>query len=225
MEVVYLCRCGWAGHRKSITACVLWAEAKGKSRKEKKRFGTCTHDLLQLADWLQECGVTHVAMESTGVYWKPVWNIVAEQFEVLLVNAQHIKAVPDRKTDQKDSEWIADLLQRGLLRGSLLPPQPKRELRDLTRHRVSLVQEINRIANRIQKLLEDANIKLASVATDALGASGRAILEATLAGEEDAAQLAEVSKGLLRNKIPSRDGEDPAKTLILRIALARASGC
>jgi len=125
---------------------VLWAEAKGKSRKEKMRFGTFSHDLLQLADWLQECGVTHVAMESTGVYWKPVWNIVAEQFEVLLVNAQHIKAVPDRKTDQKDSEWIADLLQRGLLRGSLLPPQPKRELRDLTRHRVSLVQEINRIA-------------------------------------------------------------------------------
>jgi transposase len=202
MEVVYPCCCGLDVHKKSITACVLWAEAKGKSRKEKKRFGTFTHDLLQLADWLAERGVTHLAMESTGVYWKPVWNILAEQFEVLLVNAQHIKAVPGRKTDQKDSEWIADLLQHGLLRGSFVPPQPIRELRDLTRYRVSLVQEINRIANRIQKVLEDANIKLASVATDALGASGRTILQAMLAGEQDAARLAEMSKGLLRNKIP-----------------------
>jgi len=202
MEVVYPCCCGLDVHKKSITACVLWAAAKGKSRKEKKRFETFTHDLLQLADWLQECEVTHVAMESTGVYWKPVWNILAEQFEVLLVNAQHIKAVPGRKTDQKDSEWIADLLQHGLLRGSFVPPQPLRELRDLTRYRVSLVQETNRIANRIQKVLEDANIKLASVATDALGVSGRAILAAMLAGEQDAGRLAEMSKGLLRNKIP-----------------------
>ncbi len=202
MEVVYPCGCGLDVHKKSITACVLWAEVKGKSRKEKKRFGTFTHDLLQLADWLEQCGVTHVAMESTGVYWKPVWNILAEQFEVLLVNAQHIKAVPGRKTDQKDSEWIADLLQHGLLRGSFVPPQPIRELRDLTRYRVSLVQETNRIANRIQKVLEDANIKLASVATDALGVSGRAILAAMLAGEQDAGRLAEMSKGLLRNKIP-----------------------
>lgn len=202
MEVVYPCCCGLDVHKKRITACVLWAEAKGKSRKEKKRFGTFTHDLLQLGDWLEQCGVTHVAMESTGVYWKPVWNILAEQFEVLLVNAQHIKAVPGRKTDQKDSEWIADVLQHGLLRGSFVPPQPIRELRDLTGYRVSLVQEINRIANRIQKVLEDANIKLASVATDALGASGRAILQAMLAGEQDAARLAEMSKGLLRNKIP-----------------------
>src|SRR5258708_1385839 len=198
MEGVYPCCCGLDVHKKSITACVLWAEDKGKSRKEKKRFGTFTHDLLQLADWLAERGVTHLAMESTGVYWKPVWNILAEQFEVLLVNAQHIKAVPGRKTDQKDSEWIADLLQHGLLRGSFVPPQPIRELRDLTRYRVSLVQEINRIANRIQKVLEDANIKLASVATDALGASGRAML----AGEEDAARLAEMAQAQLRNKIP-----------------------
>ena len=202
MEVVYPCCCGLDVHKKSITACVLWAAAKGKSRKEKRSFGTFTRDLLRLADWLAECGVTHVALESTGVYWKPVWNILAEQFEVLLVNAQHIKAVPGRKTDQKDSEWIADLLQHGLLRGSFVPPQPTREMRDLTRYRVSLAQEINRIANRIQKVLEDANIKLASVATDALGASGRAILEAMLAGEQDSARLAEMSKGLLRNKIP-----------------------
>src|SRR5467141_3172413 len=202
MEVVYPCCCGLDVHKKSITACVLWAEAKGKSRKEKKRFGTFTRDLLELADWLRGSGVTHVALESTGVYWKPVWNLLEGQFEVLLVNAQHIKAVPGRKTDQKDSEWIADLLQHGLLRGSFVPPRPTSELRDLTRYRVSLVQEINRIANRIQKVLEDANIKLASVATDALGASGRAILAAMLAGEQDAGRLAEMSKELLRNKIP-----------------------
>ena len=134
MEVVYSCCCGLDVHKKSITACVLWAGAKGKSRKEKRGFGTFAHDLLRLADWLGECGVTHVAMESTGVYRKPVWNILAEQFEVLLVNAQHIKAVPGRKTDQKDSEWIADLLQHGLLRGSFVPPRPTRELRDLTRY-------------------------------------------------------------------------------------------
>jgi len=202
MEVVYPCCCGLDVHKKGITACVLWAGAKGKSRKEKRSFGTFTHDLLRLADWLAECGVTHVAMESTGVYWKPVWNILAEQFEVLLVNAQHIKAVPGRKTDQKDSEWIADLLQHGLLRSSFVPPRPIRELRDLTRYRVSLAQEINRIANRIQKVLEDANIKLASVATDALGASGRAILEAMLTGEQDSARLADMAHGKLRNKIP-----------------------
>src|SRR2546425_8658127 len=202
MEVVYPCCCGLDVHKKSITACVLWAEAKGKSRKQKKHFGTFTHDLLQLADWLTECGVTHVAMESTGVYWKPVWNVLAEQFEALLVNAQHIKAVPGRKTDQKDSEWIADLLQHGLLRASFVPPTPTRELRDLTRYRASLAQEINRIANRIQKVLEDANIKLASVATDTLGASGRAMLEAIVKGEQDSQRLAEMAQGKLRNKIP-----------------------
>jgi transposase len=201
MEVIYPCCCGLDVHKKRITACVLWAEAKGKNRKEKRNFGSFTQDLLRLADWLAECGVTHAAMESTGVYWKPVWNILGEQFEVLLVNAQHIKAVPGRKTDQKDSEWIADLLQHGLLRGSFVPPPATRELRDLTRYRVSLAQEINRISNRIQKVLEDANIKLASVATDALGASGRAMLEAMLAGEQDPARLAEMAHGKLRNKM------------------------
>jgi transposase len=155
MEVLYPCCCGLDVHKKSITACVLWAEEKGKSRKEKRRFGTFTQDLLRLADWLRECRVTHVAMESTGAYWKPVCNILEGQFEVLLVNAQHIKAVPGRKTDPKDSEWIADLLQHGLLRASFVPPRPTRELRDLTRYRVSLTQEINRIANRVQLSLLD----------------------------------------------------------------------
>src|SRR5216683_1844606 len=160
MEVVHEVCCGLDVHKKSVTACVLWASGR---RKQIREFGTFTRDLLELADWLRSCGVTHAAMESTGVYWKPVWNLLEGQFEVLLVNAQHIKAVPGRKTDQKDSEWIADLLQHGLLRASFVPPTPTRELRDLTRYRASLAQEINRIANRIQKVLEDANIKLASV--------------------------------------------------------------
>src|SRR5688572_2815879 len=204
MEVVYPCCCGLDVHKVSVTACVLWAERGGRARKEKRRFGTFTADLLQLADWLRACGVTHVAMEATGVYWKPVWNVLDGQFtDVLLVNAQHIKAVPGRKTDQKDSEWIADLLQHGLLRGSFVPPQPTRELRDLTRYRVSLAQECNRIANRIQKVLEDANLKLASVASDALGASGRAMLRAMIAGETNVDILAELAKGLLRNKRPA----------------------
>ncbi len=203
MEVLYPCCCGLDVHKKSITACVLRVGAKGERRKEKRRFEAFTQDLLKLADWLRESGVTHVAMESTGVYWKPVWNILDGHFEeVLLVNAQHIKAVPGRKTDQKDSEWIADLLQHGLLKGSFVPPRPTRELRDLTRYRVSLAQECNRVANRIQKVLEDANIKLASVATDALGASGRQMIQAIIGGQQDTAALAEMAKGLLRNKIP-----------------------
>jgi transposase len=199
MQVVHEVCCGLDVHKKRVTACVLWASGR---RRQTREFGTFTRELLELADWLRASGVTHVALESTGVYWKPVWNLLEGQFDVLLVNAQHIKAVPGRKTDQKDSEWIADLLQHGLLRASFVPPTPTRELRDLTRYRASLAQEINRIANRMQKVLEDANIKLASVATDTLGASGRAMLEAIVNGEQDSQRLAEMSRGLLRNKIP-----------------------
>jgi transposase len=199
MEVVHEVCCGLDVHKKSVTACVLWASGR---RRQTREFGTFTKDLLEMSDWLQSCGVTQVAWESTGVYWKPVWNLLAGQFEVLLVNAQHLKAVPGRKTDQKDSEGIADLLQHGLLRASFVPPTPTRELPDLTRYRASLAQEINRIATRIQKVLEDANIKLAWVATDTLGASGRAMLEAIVNGEQDSQRLAEMSRGLLRNKIP-----------------------
>jgi transposase len=162
-----------------------------------------TRDLLELADWLQCQQVTQVAMESTGVYWKPVWNILEGQFEIVLVNAQHIKAVPGRKTDIKDCQWIAELLQHGLLRGSFVPPTPIRELRDLTRMRASLRQDHTAVANRMQKILEDANIKLASVASDWLGVSGRAILAQLLAGEEDATKLAELSRGRLRAKLPA----------------------
>jgi transposase len=166
MDVVHRCCCGIDVHKDSVTACVQWAEGKGKRRQQKRMFGTFTQDLLGLADWLRECGVTHVAMESTGVYWKPVWHILEGHFELLLVNAQHVKAIPGKKTDRKDSAWLAELLQHGLLKSSFVPPEPIRELRDLTRYRVNLAQECNRIANRIQKVLEDANIKLACVATD-----------------------------------------------------------
>ena len=199
MQVVHEVCCGLDVHKKSVTACVLWTSGR---RRQTREFGTFTKELLALSDWMRSCGVTHVAMESTGVYWKPVWNLLEGQFEVLLVNAQYIKAVPGRKTDQKDSEWIADLLQHGLLHPSFVPPTPIRELRDLTRYRASLAQEINRIANRIQKVLEDANIKLASVATNTLGVSGRTMLEAIVKGEQDNQRLAEMSRGLLRNKIP-----------------------
>jgi transposase len=190
-------------HKKTLTACLLISGDGGKGQQELRRFGTMTRDLLELADWLQCHQVTHVAMESTGVYWKPVWNILEGQFEVVLVNAQHIKAVPGRKTDLKDCQWIAELLQHGLLRGSFVPPTPIRQLRDLTRLRASLRQDHTAIANRMQKILEDANIKLAAVASDWLGVSGRAILARLLAGEEDARKLAELSRGRLRSKLPA----------------------
>ena len=163
MHVVYPYCCGLDVHKRSITACLLRSEASDRGHPEIRRFGTMTRDLLELADWLQSHHVTHVAMESTGVYWKPVWNILEGQFAVVLVNAQHIKAVPGRKTDIKDCQWIAELLQHGLVRGSFVPPTPIRELRDLTRMRASLRQDHTAMANRRQKILEDANIKLASV--------------------------------------------------------------
>ncbi len=203
MHVVYSHCCGLDVHKRSITACLLLSESSSKGHQEIRRFGTMTRDLLELADWLQGHQVTHVAMESTGVYWKPVWNILEGQFEVVLVNAQHIKAVPGRKTDIKDCQWIGELLQHGLLHGSFVPPTPIRQLRDLTRMRASLRQDHTAIANRMQKILEDANIKLASVASDWLGVSGRAILAQLLAGEEDARKLAELSRGRLRSKLPA----------------------
>jgi transposase len=162
-----------------------------------------TKQLLELSDWLHAEKVTHVAMESTGVYWKPVWNLLEESFTLLLVNAQHIKHVPGRKTDVKDSEWIAQLLQCGLLRGSFVPERPLRELRDLTRQRRQLVHAKSAVANRIQKSLEDANIKLGSVASDVLGKSGRDILRKIVAGETDPQKMADLARGALRGKIPA----------------------
>jgi transposase len=172
MDSVYRCCAGLDVHQKTIAACIRRVDEGGRTREEIRTFGTMTGELLELADWMSSRGVTHVAMESTGVLWKPVFNILEGTFEVLLVNAKHIKQVPGRKTDLKDCQWIAQLLQHGLLRGSFVPDRPQRELRDLTRHRAQLVAEQTRVANRIHKVLEDANVKLAAVASDILGASG-----------------------------------------------------
>lgn len=195
MDTVYARCCGLDVHKKSVVACVMTPEGQ-----ERRSFSTMTKDLLALADWLSQRQVTHVAMESTGVYWKPVYNLLEEDFTVWVVNARHMKAVPGRKTDVKDAEWICDLLRHGLLRASFIPERPQRELRELVRYRRSLIEERSREANRIQKLLEGANIKLSSVATDVLGASGRAMLWALVAGEEDPKALAQLAKGRLREK-------------------------
>jgi transposase len=203
MDILYRCCAGLDVHKKTVVACVRRIDATGPARQEIRTFGTMTCDLLALSDWLAEQGVEHVAMESTGVYWKPVFNILEGRFAVMLVNAQHIKQVPGRKTDVKDCAWIAQLLQHGLLRASFVPPPPIRELRDLTRQRSQLVAEKATAANRVQKVLEDANIKLASVATDVLGVSGRDMLEAIIAGEDDAAKLADQARKRLRHKIPA----------------------
>jgi transposase len=183
-------------HKKSVTACVITPEGK-----ELRTFGTMTEDLLALVDWIKEKGCTHVAMESTGVYWKPVYNLLElAEIEALVVNAQHIKAVPGRKTDVKDAEWIAELLRHGLLRGSYIPSREQRELRELVRYRRSLIEERAREVNRLYKVLEGANIKLSAVASDILGASGRAMLEALIRGEEDPQVLAGLAKGRLKQK-------------------------
>jgi transposase len=202
MDILYPCCAGLDVHKKTVTACVRRVDAKGKARQETRTFGTMTSQLLDLADWLTAEGVGHVAMESTGVYWKPIWNLLEGMFALMLVNAQHIKKVPGRKTDVKDAEWIAQLLQHGLLRGSFVPETPQRELRELTRQRRQLIQTKASVANRIQKVLEDANIKLASVATNVLGLSGRAMLEALAAGQANVDALAELARGKLRPKIP-----------------------
>jgi len=202
MQVVYARCAGLDVHQKTVSACASVCEPSGKKRRQIRVFGSFTGDLLVLADWLREQGVTHVAMEATGVYWRPVWAVLEGQFEQLLANPQHMKAVPGRKTDAKDCKWIADLLQHGLLKGSFVPPTPIQDLRDLTRYRVELRQSQSRVANRIQKLLEQANLKLGSVASNALGVSGRQMLEAIVAGQDTPEQLAQLARGKLNNKIP-----------------------
>jgi len=189
-------------HLRSIQCAVRCRQPTGKLLAQVRSFGTMTRDLRALADYLQSTGVTHVAMEATGVLWKPVWNVLDGRFTLLLVNPRHLKKVPGRKTDVTDAQWIAQLLECGLLRGSFVPPRPVRELRDLTRHRAQLTAEHTRVANRVHKLLEDTNIKLGAVASDVLGVSGRAMLRAMLNGEEDAEKLAELALGQLRKKIP-----------------------
>lgn len=202
MQVVYARCAGLDVHKKTVSACISVCEGKHGKQQQTRPFGTFTQDLLKLVDWLKEHGVTHVAMEATGVYWRPVWAMLEGHFEQMLVNPHHIKAVPGRKTDTKDCEWIADLLQHGLLKGSFVPPTPIQDLRDLTRYRAELRQSQNRVANRIQKLLEQANVKLSSVVSDTLGVSGRHMLEAIIAGQNDPQQLAQLARGQLKKKIP-----------------------
>jgi transposase len=201
MDILHSCCAGLDVHKQKVVACVRKLTG-GAVRQEVRTFRTETHALLDMADWLTDEGVTHIAMESTGVYWKPIWNLYEDIFELLLVNAEHIKAVPGRKTDVKDSQWIAELLQHGLLKPSFVPEKPVRQLRDLTRQRVQLIRQKTQVANRIQKTLEDANIKLASVASDVLGASGRAMLQAIIKGENDPIILADLARRKLRAKIP-----------------------
>lgn len=203
MEVVYGRCCGLDVHKRSITACALTPEGK-----EIASFGTMTLELLALADWLTERGITHVAMESAGVYWKPVYNLLeGYELSLLLVNARHMKAVPGRKTDVKDAEWIADLLRHGLLKASFVPDKTHRELRELVRYRRTLIQQRAQVVNRLQKVLEGANIKLSNVASDIVGVSGKAMLNALVEGEEDPEVLAEMAKGKLRNRgVPTSPG-------------------
>ena len=203
MEQIIERSAGLDVHKQTVAVCVRVPGPAGVRTQHIRTFGTMTADLLTLRDWLGAHGVTHVAMESTGVYWKPIYYILEEAFTCLLVNAAHMHNVPGRKTDVQDCVWIAQLLEQGLLRGSFVPPAPIRELRDLTRYRKSLIQERTREAQRLHKVLEDAGIKLASVATDILGVSGRAMLEALVQGTTDPVVLAELAKGRLRAKLPA----------------------
>jgi transposase len=205
MDVIFTHCAGLDVHKKRITACRLTPDPTGQQVDgllELQDFGTMTADLLALSDWLEAAGITHVAMESTGEYWKPVYNILEGTFTVFLVNAAHVKQVPGRKTDKADARWLAKLMRYGLLQASFIPPAGQRDLRDLTRYRTKLVQERGREVNRVHGVLERANIKLAAVATNIFGVSGRAMLTALIEGRADPATMAELAKGRLRRKIP-----------------------
>lgn len=196
MDVVYTHVCGLDVHKKNVVACVITPETK-----EIRTFSTMTDDLILLVDWIKSKGCTHVAMESTASFWKPIYNLLElEEIQTLVVNAKHMKNVPGRKTDVKDAEWIAGLLRHGLLQGSFIPSRDQRELRELIRYRRSLIDERAREVNRVQKVLEGANIKLSSVASDVLGKSGRAMIEAMIAGEENPELLSELAQRRLKNK-------------------------
>ena len=201
MDVQHAHCAGLDVHKKTVVACVLHDGPHRTTVKETRTFGTMLAELEQLRDWLQAEGCTHAAMEATGVYWKPVYNVLEEALEVLVVNPEHIKAIAGRKTDVKDAEWIADLLRHGLLRGSFIPERDQRELRELTRFRTALLQDRSRAVNRLQKTLEGANIKLAAVLSDITGVSGQRILEALVEGEEDPEALAGLAHGRLASKL------------------------
>lgn len=198
MEILYTNCAGLDVHKKTVKVCVLIHLPNGQRRKEFRTYLTTTEELLKLGDWLKEQGCTHIAFEATGVYWKPVFNLLEGNFTVLVVNAQHIKAVPGRKTDVKDAEWIADLLQHGLLKASFVPSGPQRELRDLTRYRVRLTEEKAREVNRVQKTLEDTNLKLGDVGSSIMGKASRMILHAIADGETDPGRLAALAVGRVR---------------------------
>jgi len=200
MEVMYSHCAGIDVHKKTVVVCAITPQPEGGFAQITRTFSTLTAGLLQMLDWLVGLGCTHVAMESTGEYWRPVYNILEGNLEVLLVNARHMKAVPGRKTDVKDAQWTGELLQHGLLKASFIPPPLQRNLRDLTRHRLNFIRERVNLVNRVHKVLEGANIKLASVASDVLGVSGRAMLNAILADNQTPAQMAELAKGSLRAK-------------------------
>lgn len=199
MEVVHSRCAGLDVHKKTVVACVR-AVVDGKAATETRTFGTMTRDLLALSDWLTECQVAVVAMEATGVYWKPVWHVLEGQFELVLANAAHVKNVPGRKTDVQDAQWLAELVAHGLIQASFVPPQPIQQMRELTRTRKQLIREICQHTQRVQKVLEDANIKVDSVVSDLLGVSGRQILRAMIGGEKDAKALASLARGSLQKK-------------------------
>lgn len=202
MDVIHTHCAGLDVHKKSVVACGMTPGPQGAKLVEHRTFGTMTADILALSDWLTDKQITHVAVESTGEFWKPIYNLLEGHFEILVVNAKHVKNVPGRKTDVKDAEWLADLLRHGLVHGSFIPPQAQRDLRDLTRQRTNLVQDRATVVNRLHKVLEWANIKLTSVATNVTGVSARAMLEAILHGQVDPKTLAELAQGRMRNKVP-----------------------
>jgi transposase len=198
MEVLYPRCAGLDVHKDVVVACVRIAQDNGKANQEVKSFATTTTELCSLADWLNEHEVTHAVMESSGVYWKPVWHVLEESLELVLANAQHVKNVPGRKSDVNDAVWLSDLLAHGLVRGSFVPPTHIQEVRDLSRTRKQLTREIIQHTNRIQKTLEDANIKLSSAISDVMGKSGRMILEAIIAGQTDPGKLVDLCSGRLK---------------------------
>ena len=201
MRVLHERCCGLDIHKKFVVACLLATSPDGTPQHEILTYSTMTHDLLALCDWLGAEHCTHVVMESTASFWRPIYNLLEGHVELLVVNAYHVKAVPGRKTDVKDAEWLADLLRHGLVRASFIPSPVQRQQRDLTRYRIHLIEERARLTNRLQVVLEDANIKLAAVVTDVRGVSARAILQALMAGEKDSHVLAELARGRLRGSV------------------------
>jgi len=230
MQVMHVRCAGLDVHKKTVVACVIISLPEGQVEKHSATFGTMTPEILALSDWLKSHGVTHAAMESTGVYWRPIYQLLEGQFTLLVANAQHIKRMPGRKTDATDAEWLADLLRHGLIAPSFVPAPPQRELRELTRHRSNVTGRRAQCINEVHRTLEGTNIKLSSVATDLTGVSATLMLEHLLAGQTDPAVLAELARGVLRKKIPQlrqalQGVVRPHQHLILSQLLADIQAC